>query len=150
MKWLAEILLGAALLASVYFLAAPRPAPREASPPAAAVPREQPAADPSQAPASQGKTAAPELIASLFGWVESVARPRGPAAPPPPTPAPWLKPIGFVIGEAGAPTYVFKDTRANALLSLVPKVPNKGWLLQEVREKEFVLVFEGTTYVVNR
>ena len=150
MKWLAEILLGAALLASVYFLAAPRPAAREASPLPASAPAERPAEGPAQAPASEGRPAAPELIASLFGWEAPVIKPSVPAAPPAPTPAPWLKPIGFVVGEAGAPTYVFKDTRANAVLSLVPKVENKGWVLQEIRDTEFVLFFQGTTYVVKR
>ncbi len=150
MKWLAEILLGAALLASVFFLVAPRPDGREASPLPAAAPAPQPTADPQQAPASEKKPAAPELIASLFGWQALAAKPSGPAAPAAPTPAPWLKPIGFVVGEAGAPTYVFKDTRSNAVLSLVPKVQNKGWVLQEIREKEFLLVFQGTSYVVKR
>jgi hypothetical protein len=90
------------------------------------------------------------VVASLFGWQGVTAKPRLPEAQPAPTPAPWLKPIGFVVGEAGAPTYVFKDTRSNAVLSLVPKLRNKGWELQEIREKEFLLVFQGTGYVVRR
>jgi hypothetical protein len=43
---------------------------------------------------------------------------------------------------------VFKDTKANTVLTLVPKVENKGWMLQEIRDKEFLLVFKGTEYVV--
>ena len=150
MKWLAEILLGAALLASVWFLAAPPRAARQAPPVPASAPAAQPVAGPAQAPAAEGRPAAPELIASLFGWEAPVIKPRVPAPPPAPTPAPWLKPIGFVVGEAGAPTYVFKDTRANVVLSLVPQVENKGWVLQEIRQAEFVLVSQGTTYVVKR
>jgi hypothetical protein len=29
-------------------------------------------------------------------------------------------------------------------------VENKGWLLLEIRDKEFLLVFKGTEYVVKR
>jgi hypothetical protein len=90
-------------------------------------------------------------VAALLGWVQPAGSPpAAPRAPPKPTEAVWLKPVGFVIGEGGAPSYVFKDTKANAVITLVPKVENKGWLLREIREKEFLLVYKGTEYVVKR
>jgi hypothetical protein len=36
------------------------------------------------------------------------------------------------------------------VLTLVPKVVNKGWVLREIREKEFLLVYNGTEFVVKR
>jgi hypothetical protein len=36
------------------------------------------------------------------------------------------------------------------VLTLVPKVESKGWLLREIREREFLLVFRGTEYMVRR
>jgi hypothetical protein len=148
-KWLPEILLGAALLAAVGLLAAPRRPPLGFSPPpASAVPA--PAEQPPRASATGRKLAAPGQIASLFGWVEPVAAPRTPAAPARPAEAAWLKPVGFVIGEGGAPSYIFKDTKSNAVLTLVPMVQNKGWILREIREKEFVLVYNGAEFVVKR
>jgi hypothetical protein len=150
MKWLPEILVGAALLVSVLLLAAPRRPPRGVeTKPAAAVPV-RPAEELPPAPAAARKPATPGQIAGLFGWVEPVTAPRTPPAPPKPAEAAWLKPVGFVIGEGGSPSYVFKDTKTNTVLTLVPKVENKGWLLQEIREKEFLLVFKGTEYVVKR
>jgi len=150
MKWLPEILLGAALLAAVLLLALPGRARGGAElPPAAAAPVEA-AAGELPAPAAERKLAAPGQIAALFGWVEPVTAPRTPPVPPKPAEATWLKPVGFVIGEGGSPSYVFKDTKTNAVLTLVPKVENKGWLLSEIREKEFLLVYKGTEYVVKR
>jgi hypothetical protein len=150
MKWLPELLLGAALLASVLLLAVPRRARVGAAPPPAAAAPEQPAERSPPVPAAARKPATPGQIAGLFGWVEPVLVPRPPPAPPKPAEAPWLKPVGFVIGEGGSPSYVFKDTKTNSVLTLVPMVENKGWLLQEIREKEFLLVFKGTEYVVKR
>ncbi len=148
--WIIEILLGAALLGSVYLLVGPRaPSSRRLSPPPTSATQEQQVEDPSRPPVLGNKPAAPAQVASLFGWEESLAKSPSPAAPQA-AETTWLKPIGFVIGEAGAPTYVFKDTRANAVLSLVPKVPNRGWILQEIRENEFILLFQGTRYVVKR
>jgi hypothetical protein len=150
MKWLPEILVGAALLVSVLLLAIPRRPPRGVEMrPATAAP-EQPAEVETPSPAAARKLATPGQIAGLFGWVEPVTAPRTPPAAPKPTEAAWLKPVGFVIGEGGSPSYVFKDTKTNAVLTLVPKVENKGWLLQEIREKEFLLVFKGAEYVVKR
>lgn len=149
-KWLPEILLGAVLLAAVLLLAAPRRQPRKAEPqPAAAAPVEAAEAE-TPAPVAVRKPANPGQIAGLFGWVELVTTPRTPSGPPKPAEATWLKPVGFVIGEGGTPSYVFKDTKANAVLTLVPKVENKGWLLKEIREKEFLLVFKGAEYTVKR
>ena len=150
MKWLPEALLGGMLLASLALLAAPRRSPREAAPPPAAAAAEQPAMAQAPVPAAARKPATPGQIAALFGWVEPIVVPRTPPAPPKPAEAVWLKPVGFVIGEGGAPSYVFKDTKTNAVLTLIPKVENKGWLLEEIREKEFLLVFNGTEYVVKR
>jgi hypothetical protein len=82
--------------------------------------------------------------------VEPAAGPRSPSASSKPAEAAWLKPVGFVIGEGGAPSYIFKDTKSNVVLTLVPKVANKGWLLREIREKEFLLVYNGTEFVVKR
>ncbi len=147
-KWLPEGLLAALLLAAVVLLAAPRRSPGKALPPPPAAP-ERPAEVPAPAPAAQPKLASPGQIAALFGWVEPVGAPRTPSQPQP-TEAVWLKPVGFVIGEGGAPSYVFKDTKSNTVLTLVPKVENKGWLLREIREKEFLLVFKETEYVVKR
>jgi hypothetical protein len=149
-KWLPEALLGGLLLAGVILLAAPRRAHVGAEPPPAAAAPERPAEQPPPAPAAAPKRASPGQIAALFGWVEPVVVPRAPPAPPKPAEAVWLKPVGFVIGEGGAPSYVFKDTKANAVLTLVPMVENKGWILREVREKEFLLAFKGTEYVVKR
>ena len=150
MKWLPEILVGAALLAAVLLLAAPRRPPRgvQTQPTTAAPVR--PAEEPPPAPAAARKPATPGQIAGLFGWVEPVTAPRTSSDPPKPAEAAWLKPVGFVIGEGGSPSYVFKDTKTNSVLTLVPKVENKGWLLREVREKEFLLTFKGTEYVVKR
>jgi hypothetical protein len=149
-KWLPEALLAALLLAAVVLLAAPRRPPRGTEPPPAAAAPEQPAAVQTPAPASAPKPASPGQIAALFGWVEPVAAPKMQPDSPKPAEAVWLKPVGFVIGEGGAPSYVFKDTKTNTVLTLVPKVENKGWLLREIREKEFLLVFKGTEYVVKR
>ncbi len=149
-KWLPEALLGALLLAAVLLLAAPRRPPRGAEPPPATAAAERPAAVEAPAPAAAPKVASPGQIAALFGWVEPAGGPRTPSGPPRPAEAVWLKPVGFVINERGAPSYVFKDTKTNAVLTLVPKVENKGWLLREIREKEFLLVFNGTEYVVKR
>jgi hypothetical protein len=150
LKWLPEALLGVVLLASVLLLAAPRRARSGAEPqPVAAAPR-QPAEVQAPVPAAARKLASPGQIAALFGWVEPVVERRASPAAPQPAVATWLKPVGFVIGEGGAPSYVFKDTKTNAVLTLVPKVENKGWLLREIREKEFLLVFKGTEYVVKR
>jgi hypothetical protein len=82
--------------------------------------------------------------------VEPAAAVRSPAAPSKPAEAAWLKPVGFVIGEGGNPSYIFKDTKSNVVLTLVPNVVNKGWLLREIREKEFLLVYEGAEFVVKR
>jgi hypothetical protein len=150
MKWLPEALLAALLLAAAGLLAAPRRAPRGAEPPPAAAAPEQPAEVPAPAPAAAPQPASPAQIAALFGWVAPVVVPKTPPAPPKPAEAVWLKPVGFVIGEGGSPSYVFKDTKTNSVLTLVPKVENKGWTLQEIREKEFLLVFKGTEYVVKR
>jgi hypothetical protein len=150
MKWLPEIILGAALLASVYFLVAPRPRSGEVAPLTAAAAPEQPAGVQPPPPASERRLAAPGQVAALFGWEEPVAVARTPPAPPKPVEAVWLKPVGFVIGEGGGPSYVFKDTKSNSVLTLVPKVENKGWILQEVREREFELEFKGTKYIVRR
>ncbi len=149
-KWLPEALLGALLLGAIVLLAVPRRSPRGAEPlPASAAP-ERPAAVEAPAPAAAPKPASPGQIAVLFGWVETVVAPSTPSGPPKPAEAVWLKPVGFVINERGAPSYVFKDTKTNTVLTLVPKVENKGWLLREIREKEFLLVFKGTEYVVKR
>jgi hypothetical protein len=149
-KWFPEALLAALLLAAVVLLAAPRRPPRGAQPPPAAAAPEQPAEVQTPAPAAAPKPASPRQIAALFGWTEPVVAPKTQSDPPKPTEAVWLKPVGFVIGEGGAPSYVFKDTKTNTVLTLVPKVENKGWLLREIREKEFLLVFKGTEYVVKR
>jgi hypothetical protein len=149
-KWLPELLVGAGLLAAALLLAAPRRPPRRAEPlPAAAVPQ-PPAEIREPAPAAARKPAAAGQIAGLFGWVEPLNARRAPSAPAQPAEATWLKPVGFVIGEGGAPSYVFKDTKANAVLTLVPKVENKGWLLLEVRDKEFLLRHQGSEYLVKR
>ena len=151
LKRLPELLLGAALLAATGLLAAPRRPPNGLSsvPPLPAAPAPA-AGTPPTASAAERKTATPGQIASLFGWAQPAAVPRAAAAPVQPAAAAWLKPVGFVIGEGGAPSYVFKDTKTNAVLTLIPKVENKGWLLAEIREKEFLLVFNGTEYVVKR
>lgn len=91
--------------------------------------------------------APPEKIAALFGWVENPPRARSLSLP---NPVPWLKPVGFVIGEDGEPSYIFKDTRSGSVLTLVPKVENRGWTLREVRDAEFLLANQGTEYVVKR
>jgi hypothetical protein len=149
-KWLPEILLGAALLAAVGLLAAPRRPPRGFSPaPPSAVPAPS-AEQPPPAAVAGPKPATPGQIASLFGWVEPVTAPRTPAAASRPAEAVWLKPVGFVIGEGGTPSYIFKDTKSNAVLTLIPMVQNKGWTLREIREKEFVLVYNGSEFVVKR
>ena len=150
MKWLPEALLAALLLAAAVLLAAPRRSPKGAEQPPAAAAPEQAAEAQAPAPAAAPKTASPGQIAALFGWVEPVIVPKTPPGPPKPTEAVWLKPVGFVIGEGGSPSYVFKDTKTNTVLTLVPKVENKGWLLREIRDKEFLLVFKGTEYMVKR
>lgn len=149
-KWLPELLLGAALLAAIVLLAAPRQPPGSlpgAVPAAAPAPAAQ-----QQPPASEvgRKPATPARVASLFGWVEPAAASGSPSAPSKPAEAAWLKPVGFVIGEGGAPSYIFKDTKSNVVLTLVPKVANKGWILREIREKEFLLVYNGTEFFVKR
>jgi hypothetical protein len=149
-KWLPEALLAALLLAAVLLLAVPRRAPRGTEPPPASAAPEPPAQLEAPVPPPAPQPAAPGRIAALFGWVQPLVVPRTPPAPPKPTEAAWLKPVGFVIGEGGAPSYVFKDTKTNTVLTLVPKVENKGWLLREIREKEFLLVFKATEYVVKR
>jgi hypothetical protein len=150
MKWLPEILVGAALLASVYFLVAPRPRSGAILPLPEAPAAEQPAEVEPQPPASERRPASPGQIAALFGWEEPATALRTPPAPSKPVEAIWLKPVGFVIGEGGGTSYVFKDTKSNSVLTLVPKVENKGWVLQEVREREFELEFKGTKYIVRR
>jgi hypothetical protein len=149
-KWLPEALLAALLLAAVALLSAPLRPPRRIGPSPAASAQEQPAQVQPPVPAASPKAASPAQVATLFGWAGPGASPGTPPDPPKPVEALWLKPVGFVIGEGGTPSYVFKDTKANIVLTLVPKVENKGWLLREIREKEFLLVFKGTEYVVKR
>ncbi len=149
-KWLPEALLAALLLAAVALLAAPRRPPGKAESPPAATAPERPAELQAPAPKEGPKPASLGQVAALFGWVEPVAVTATPPAAPQPAEAVWLKPVGFVVGEGGVPSYVFKDTKTNTVLTLVPKVENKGWLLREIREKEFLLVFKGTEYKVKR
>jgi hypothetical protein len=150
LKRLPEALLAALLLAAVVLLAAPRRSSREPEPPPAAAAPERPTEVEAAALPAAPKPASLEQIAALFGWMEPVVVPKTAAAPPKPAEAVWLKPVGFVIGEGGSSSYVFKDTKTNAVLTLVPKLENKGWLLLEIREREFLLVFDGTEYVVKR
>jgi len=107
--------------------------------------REAPA--PAPHPPAAEESAPPGEIAALFGWVENPPRARSLSLP---EPAPWLKPVGFVFGEGGVPSYIFKDTRSGSVLTLVPKVESRGWILREVRDADFLLSNQGAQYVVKR
>ncbi len=197
MKWLAELLLAAALALLAAFWLAPQPdrplpalpgpgdpasapaaapamrlesaepAPvgRIASAPAAAPPPAAAAgpAGPESAPAAPARGAAAQTppeeasrgIAALFGWQPPPppAPARGPAPPPGPAPAEpaaadWLKPFGFVVGQDGGRTYVFKDSRSGNVLSLSPGGESKGWRLLEASTDGFILEYNGQRYRV--
>ncbi len=149
--FLAELLPVLVLLALAALLVLPVPERRIPASPRAGAPASSPEA---AAPAEESaRKSSPAEIAALFGWRPRVqAPPRAPqAAPPaPPARADWLRPLGYVVGERGTATYLFKDTRTGAVLSLVPNVENRGWTLRAVREKDFLLESGGKTYTVPR
>ncbi len=96
-------------------------------------------------------------IAALFGWKAGAARvpasaagaaPAGPPAAEEPADADWLKPFGFVVGQEGERTYVFKDSRSGNVLSLLPGGESRGWKLLEVGAGGYILEHEGRRYRV--
>jgi hypothetical protein len=97
----------------------------------------------------------PDNVAQLFGWKK-----REPAAEPAVMPAveekveekiivaPWLKPLGYVIGQDGKKYYFFKDEKSNIVLQLSDDNSDNGWRLLEAKKEEFILEHEGEKYVV--
>ena len=69
-------------------------------------------------------------------------------SPPEPAQAPWLTAVGYVVGEGGTRVYLFKDARQGTMVSLSPGLQAKGWTLLEVRDKDYLLEYDGARYVV--
>jgi hypothetical protein len=141
------LLVGVVLLALLLVL----PQSPAEVPAAARAPQSEEAGEPETEPAAPEPTRAVAEIAALFGWSRPEAAPAHSAAPAPePEPLDWLRPTGYVVGEDGVRYYVFKDTRANAVISLSLGVENKDWKLLEVTEDLFVLEHRGKSYLVGR
>ena len=147
-RWVPEIALGAPTLALLVLLAIPW-GERRAAGLAGEVVRPSPpvAAGPAGAAV---QTASPRELAMLFGW-------RGAAAASAPVPAAlqvpeasWIQPMGYVVEQNETRSYLFKDMRARMVLSLKPGSAAKGWRLLEVRERDFLLEFEGQAYIIKR
>lgn len=95
--------------------------------------------------------ASPSDLAALFGWRAPVPAAPPPApAPPEPAAATWLAAVGYVVGEGGTRSYLFKDTKQGTMVSLSPGVESKGWTLLEVRDKDYLLEYDGERYVVRQ
>jgi hypothetical protein len=149
-RWIPDLFLGALALGLVVLLALPwgqRRTPGssgEEGPASLAV-----AAEPA---GTAGRTTSPRELAVLFGWREPKAAPAakpGPAAPQAQE-APWIQAMGYVVEQNGTRSYIFKDLRTRAVLSLKQGTVNKGWRLLEVRERDFLLEFDGQPYIIKR
>jgi hypothetical protein len=149
-RWVPELSLGAPALALVVLLAVPWGERRTLG---SAGEEESPLAAVATAPAgTAGRTASPRELAGLFGWRESRAAPA--AKPGPPAPqvqeASWIQAMGYVVEQNGTRSYLFKDLRTRGVWSLKSGAVNKGWRLMEVRERDFLLEFEGQPYIIKR
>ncbi len=111
----------------------------------------------------EGTTAAPELVARLFGWSKRPPAPVVPepveteAAPPPvvvakepPVAVPWLKYVGYATDAEGSPLYYLKDTRNGKVIRVAPGSASTEWSLLEVTEERLVVRFGDDEYVVDR
>ena len=145
-RWVPEIALGAPTLALLVLLVIPW-GERQAAGLAGEVAAPSPVVATEPAGVA-GRTASPRELAGLFGWRGAAAAPA--PASPQVQEASWIQAMGYVVEQNGTRSYLFKDTRTRMVLSLKPGSAAKGWRLLEVRERDFLLEFEGQPYIIKR
>jgi uncharacterized protein YdeI (BOF family) len=147
-RWVPEIALGAPALALLGLLVIPW-GERRAAGLAGEVVTPSPVVATEPAGVA-GRTASPRELAGLFGWRGAAAAPAPAPASPQVQEASWIQAMGYVVEQNETRSYLFKDTRTRMVLSLKPGAAAKGWRLLEVRERDFLLEFEGQPYIIKR
>lgn len=105
---------------------------------------------------TQEQLAGPREIAARFGWREKTGEgtiektAEVVAVKDDPIEATGLKPMGFVSGQDGARSYLFKESNTEKVLTLALGVESKGWKLLEVTPEGFLLEFQGKEYIIKQ